>query len=103
MSILSRLPRSRSLARQSSHKRRRSQAGTRRLNLERGFERLEERTVLSISVPVLNSNPGAPASLYLDFDGHFEATWGSYSNITTPVFNQDGDATSFSSAEIGTI
>src|SRR5262249_45153399 len=31
-------------------------------------------------VPVLNSLPGAAASLYLDFDGHFEAQWGGYSN-----------------------
>ncbi len=55
------------------------------------------------SVPVLNSLPGAAVSLYLDFDGHFESSWGSYSNITQPAFDQDGDATTFSDAELATI
>lgn len=49
--------------------------------------------------PVLNSNLGAAATLFLDFDGHFEATWGSYSNITTPAFDLDGNASSFSLSE----
>jgi hypothetical protein len=66
------------------------------------LEALEGRAVPA-GIPVLNSNPGAPATLYLDFDGHYEASWGAYSNITTPVFNQDGDPTSFSDAEIATI
>lgn len=55
------------------------------------------------SIPVLNSLPGAAVSLYLDFDGHFESSWGSYSNITQPAFDQDGDATTFSDGELATI
>lgn len=55
------------------------------------------------SIPVLNSNAGAPATLYLDFVGFFEATWGNYSNITTPVFDTDGDPATFSDSELATI
>src|SRR5262245_30818238 len=55
------------------------------------------------SIPILNSLPGARATLYLDFDGHYEAQWGSYSNITTPAFDQDGDPTTFSSGELAAI
>lgn len=55
------------------------------------------------SIPVLNSLPGAAVSLYLDFDGHFESSWGSYSNITQPAFDQDGDASTFSDGELATI
>ncbi len=43
---------------------------------------------------------GATASIYLDFNGHFDGTWGSYSNITTPVFDQDNDLTTFSDGEL---
>lgn len=52
------------------------------------------------SIPVLNSFPGAAVTLYLDFDGFFESFWGSYSNITTPVFDRDGDLSSFSDSEL---
>src|SRR6476646_2588993 len=55
------------------------------------------------SVPVLNSLAGAAATIYLDFIGHFDASWGTYSNITTPVFDQDGDATTFSDADLTSI
>jgi hypothetical protein len=55
------------------------------------------------SLPALASNPGAAAKLYLDFNGHFQASWGSFSNATTPVFDQDGDAATFSDAELTTI
>jgi sugar lactone lactonase YvrE len=55
------------------------------------------------SIPVLNSNPGAPATIYLDFDGHFEAQWGSFTNITTPVYDIDNDLTTFSDAELNNI
>ncbi|HEX8203431.1 MAG TPA: pre-peptidase C-terminal domain-containing protein, partial [Isosphaeraceae bacterium] len=54
-------------------------------------------------VPALNSLPGAVAALYLDFDGFFESAWGSYRNISTPAFDQDGDASSFSLGELDTI
>ena len=53
--------------------------------------------------PVLNSNPGAAASLYLDFNGHFEPVWGSHTNITTPVYDVDGDVTTFSDVELANI
>lgn len=52
------------------------------------------------SIPILHSLPGSVAAIYLDFDGHFEAVWGSYSNITTPVFDIDGDASTFSDTEL---
>lgn len=55
------------------------------------------------SIPALSSLPGATATLYLDFDGHFEAQWGAYTNVSTPVYDQDGDATTFSSAELTAI
>ena len=70
-------------------------------------ERLEDRRLLSLSpldsIPVLNSNPSAPASLYLDFNGHFESVWGSYTNVTTPVYDVDGDKTTFSDVELANI
>lgn len=52
------------------------------------------------SLPALSSNPGARAKLVLDFDGDFQATWGAWSNATTPVFDRDGDATTFSDTEL---
>jgi hypothetical protein len=52
------------------------------------------------SIPLLHSNPGAKATLFLDFDGHFEPVWGAYSNITTPVYDIDGDPTTFSDREL---
>jgi hypothetical protein len=55
------------------------------------------------SLPQLSSNPGASAKLFLDFNGHFQASWGSWSNATTPVYDTDGDATTFSSGELTAI
>jgi hypothetical protein len=55
------------------------------------------------AIPVLNSLPGAAATLYLDFNGNYDAKWGGYSNITTPVFDKDGGATTFSDAELTAI
>jgi len=55
------------------------------------------------SVPVLNSLAGAAVSLYLNFVGHFDASWGGYQNITTPAYDQDGDATTFSDGELSSI
>lgn len=51
-------------------------------------------------VPALNSLPGASKTLYLDFDGHFEATWGAYTNVTSPAFDRDGNPTSLSVEEL---
>ncbi len=53
-----------------------------------------------LMVPALNSLPNAAASLYLDFDGHFESVWGQYTNVTSPPLDLDGDASSFSSEEL---
>jgi hypothetical protein len=54
------------------------------------------------AVPAYSSLPGAADTLYLDFDGHYEASWGQFSNITTPEFNTDGTA-GFSAGELGQI
>lgn len=59
---------------------------------------------LAAPVPVadlaeLNSNPGAAATVFLDFDGHTETTWGSFSNVVIPIFDTDNDITTFSDAE----
>lgn len=67
-----------------------------------GIDAPEASNPLS-SIPNLHSRSSATAKLYLDFNGHFEPTWGSYSNITTPVFDRDGDATTFSNSELSTI
>src|SRR5215207_3356149 len=48
------------------------------------------------SLSALSSNPGATAKLYLDFDGDYQETWGSYSNITTPAYDTDVDSGNFS-------
>lgn len=83
--------------------RRRRPARASRLNVEC----LEERVVLSgnplTSIPVLHSNAGAPATLFLDFDGHFEALSFGVSNVTTPAYDFDGDPTTFSDAELANI
>ncbi len=82
-----------------------------------GFERLEERRLLSLSVPAMNSRPGATQTLYLDFDGSAPFAWnngtGDYTvrgpNSTAefpasvPAFSTDGDFNNFSTAELATI
>lgn len=55
------------------------------------------------SIPQLHSNPTAAAKLYLDFDGNFEPAWGSWTNITTPAYDFDGDRLTFSDAELANI
>ena len=52
------------------------------------------------AIPALHSNSSATVKIYLDFNGDFLATWGGYSNVTTPVYDIDGDATTFSDAEL---
>lgn len=63
------------------------------------------------SIPVvqelpLNSLPGAPATLFLDFSGHFQRErvfaflgFGGWENILTPAFDRDGDPLNFSPEE----
>ena len=58
------------------------------------------QTVPLSALPPLSSRPGAPATLYLDFDGDFTAEWERYRPGRTPALNQDGDASTFSAGEI---
>jgi hypothetical protein len=50
-------------------------------------------------VPAYSSRPGATATIYLDFDGNVETSWGGYSNVVTPEFNTDSTA-GFSASEL---
>jgi hypothetical protein len=59
------------------------------------------------SIPQLNSLPGAPVTIYLDFDGHTETQdWpnsrsdGQSGPVVTPVFDVDNDLTTFSDEEL---
>lgn len=56
-----------------------------------------------LTAPVLNSNLGASATLFLDFDGHVESSWGGYSNVVTRAYDIDGNESSFSSTEVSRI
>jgi hypothetical protein len=51
------------------------------------------------AVPILESNPGAGTRLYLDFNGHFEASWGDFHDISIPAYDTDGNPSTFSQAE----
>jgi hypothetical protein len=77
-------------------KRRRSKSA-----LSVGAEILEVRQMLSGTIPQLASSPGAPVTIYLDFDGHYEAQWGSENPqpATTPVFDLDNNPNDFSIQE----
>jgi len=55
------------------------------------------------TIPQLSSLVSAAATLYLDFNGHFDANWGGYANVTTPPFDQDGDTSTFSDGELQAI
>lgn len=59
------------------------------------------------AIPRLNSHPGAPVNIYLDFNGHTETQdWpatredGQTGPIVTPVFDIDDDLTTFSDEEL---
>jgi hypothetical protein len=52
------------------------------------------------SVPQLSSNPGAAVKVYLDFVGAAAQKWGSFTTTTTPAYDTDGDATTFTQNEI---
>src|SRR5436305_13717876 len=76
--------------------------GRRRVGFQ--LELLEDRCLLSNGpLPLLSSHPGAAASLYLDFSGMYEPTWGAYSNVNTPQFHLDGTGPGFTSHEIAVI
>jgi hypothetical protein len=68
------------------------------------LEPLEGRLLMAgLDVPQLSSRPGASATLYLDFDGHSESSWKSYSNVNSPAYSRDSDPTTFSAAELSSI
>jgi hypothetical protein len=56
-----------------------------------------------MGLPLLDSNPGAPVTLYLDFNGNFESDWWQgrpgderhYANVSTPIFDTDGNTATF--------
>jgi hypothetical protein len=58
---------------------------------------------VATGVPAYSSNPTATAKLYIDFNGAAATSWGSYSVPATPAYDQDGDATTFSDAELASI
>jgi hypothetical protein len=62
----------------------------------------------SASVPVLDSRPGAAKTIYLDFDGHTEASlWADAFNggqpLVRPAFNIEGTPDTFTQTELNTI
>jgi len=70
-------------------------------------EVLEERLMCSaapvkypLDVPAHHSLPGAPVSLYIDFDGDFTESWGGGTPGLTPAFDVDGDAATFTDVEL---
>src|SRR5438034_6950235 len=68
------------------------------------LESLEGRLLMAgLDVPQLSSRPEAVATIYLDFDGHFESSWKTFSNVTSPAYDRDGDPTSFSASELSSI
>src|SRR4051812_18171724 len=55
------------------------------------------------AIPALSSRASASAKIYLDFNGDTSATWGTYRPGTTPAYDTDGDATTFSDTELANI
>jgi len=62
------------------------------------FQPLETRDLMA-AIPVLNSLPNAPKTLYLDFDGDFQTVWNrtdetpqQYRSVSVGEFNIDGQA-----------
>ena len=78
-----------------------------------GVEALETRMLMDhggLHVPEFSSLEGAPATLYLDFDGHSADYWGDqflgipeFDDVETPAFDLDGDRTTFSADELDVI
>jgi hypothetical protein len=68
---------------------------------------LEARLVLSsttgLPIPALNSLPGAPAELYLNFGGDTVSSWLGHSNITIPSFATEGDGAPLTQTDVNTI
>ena len=75
------------------------------------IESLEERRMLTLTVPAYSSLPGAPHTLYLNFGGAAAFDWASNgtpyhvhgpggSNNPVPPFDWDGNTSNFSSVEL---
>jgi hypothetical protein len=70
---------------------------------------IDPRTIDQLmGLPMLDSNPGAPATLYLDFNGNSETNWfflddAGHQHVqpafTTPIFDTDGNTGSFGASE----
>ncbi len=90
---------------------RRSSTGSTTYNRSRlHLEALEDRQLLSgAPIPELNSNLGAPHTLFLDFDGlsvTFERIEDGEAHVieySRPAFDMDGDPNYFSDGEVATI
>ncbi len=66
------------------------------------FEPLENRNVLSLTVPTLHSNPSSTAKIHLDFDGHLD-TYGGYNSgnaIDFTPYSSNADFLTFTQDEI---
>lgn len=57
----------------------------------------------SLALPALSSFSAASKKIFLDFDGAGAINWGTYSVPTTPGFDVDGNASTFTSTEISSI
>jgi hypothetical protein len=57
----------------------------------------------ALVVPGYESRPDAYVILYLDFDGDYTPTYGSYHPNTTPAYSIDADVDNFSDAELENI
>src|SRR5205807_2403751 len=70
-------------------------------------ERVEDRCLLSVTVPALHSDAGASMTIYLDFDGHNvrSTPWNvnGFGNFVSLPFDTDGNLGSYSQTELDTI
>jgi hypothetical protein len=58
----------------------------------------------NLTVPALSSKPGAPYTIFLDFNGDgANSNWNTYSVPATPAYDVDSDTSSFSTTELANI
>jgi serralysin len=55
------------------------------------------------AIPALNSDPGAVATVYLDFHGEPAQAWGGQTVPATPAYDIDDDPTTFNAQELSNI
>ncbi|MFK7817951.1 MAG: Calx-beta domain-containing protein [Planctomycetaceae bacterium] len=72
------------------------------------IELLEDRSLLSATVPEFSSLPGADHTIFLDFDGHTVTGtgWNGYYNqaeLNAPAFDINDDPENFNATELGRI